>query len=36
MLSNDQLKQYSKELKINESVVLREYIQTIFLKELYE
>ncbi len=36
MLTSKQIKDFSKSLKINESVVFREYIQTLFLKELYE
>lgn len=36
MLTNNQIKEYSKTLKINDSVVVREYIQTLFLKELYD
>ncbi|MBI2464644.1 nucleotidyl transferase AbiEii/AbiGii toxin family protein [Candidatus Shapirobacteria bacterium] len=36
MLTTNQLKDFSKILKINDSVVAREYIQTLFLKELYE
>ena len=35
MLTLNQIKEFSKLLKINESVVVREYIQTLFLKELY-
>lgn len=35
MLSYSQIKEFSKLSKTNESVVIREYIQTIFLKELY-
>lgn len=34
MLTTNQIKEFSKLLKINESVVVREYIQTLFLKEL--
>lgn len=36
MLTSSQIKEFSKSLKINESVVVREYIQTLFLKELYD
>ncbi|MFH1601614.1 MAG: nucleotidyl transferase AbiEii/AbiGii toxin family protein [Candidatus Shapirobacteria bacterium] len=36
MLTSKQIKDFSQSLKINESVVFREYIQTLFLKELYE
>ncbi|MDP3917751.1 MAG: nucleotidyl transferase AbiEii/AbiGii toxin family protein [Candidatus Woesebacteria bacterium] len=36
MLTTTQVKELSKSLKINDSVVIREYIQLIFLKELYE
>jgi len=36
MLTTNQIKDFSKLLKINTSVVAREYIQTLFLKELYE
>ena len=36
MLTVTQLKELSKSLKINESVIIREHIQLIFLKELYE
>ena len=36
MLTSNQIKEFSKSLKINESVVVREYIQTLFLKELYD
>jgi len=36
MLSTDQIKELSKLLKINDSVIIREYSQLIFLKELYE
>ncbi|MBU0998674.1 nucleotidyl transferase AbiEii/AbiGii toxin family protein [Patescibacteria group bacterium] len=36
MLSLDQVKELSKQLKINDSVIVREYYQLIFLKELYE
>lgn len=36
MLSFVQIKDFSKLFKINESVVIREYLQTLFLKELYE
>lgn len=36
MLTNNQIKELSKLQKINESVVVREYIQILFLKELYD
>ena len=36
MLTINQVKELSKLQKINESVVIREYIQLLFLKELYE
>lgn len=36
MLTSNQIKEFSKLLKINESVVIREYIQILFLKELYD
>lgn len=36
MLTTNQIKEFSRILKINESVVIREYIQTLFLKELYD
>lgn len=36
MLTTNQIKEYSKILKINDSVVVREYVQTLFLKELYD
>lgn len=36
MLNSSQIKEFSKILKINESVVVREYVQTLFLKELYD
>ena len=36
MLTTNQVKELSKLLKINESVVIREYVQLLFLKELYE
>ncbi len=36
MLTTNQIKEFSRLLKINESVVVREYIQTLFLKELYD
>jgi hypothetical protein len=36
MLTTNQIKEFSRLLKINESVVIREYIQTLFLKELYD
>ena len=36
MLTINQVKELSKSLKINESVVIREYVQLLFLKELYE
>jgi predicted nucleotidyltransferase component of viral defense system len=36
MLTSGQIKEFSKLLKINESVVAREYLQTLFLKELYD
>lgn len=36
MLTTNQIKELSKQLKINESVIVREYIQTLFLKELYD
>jgi predicted nucleotidyltransferase component of viral defense system len=35
MLTKDQTREFSKKLKINDSVVLREYYQLLFLKELY-
>lgn len=34
-MTPDQLKEFSKKLKINDSVILREYVQLVFLKELY-
>lgn len=36
MLTESQIKEFSKILKINDSVIVREYIQTLFLKELYD
>ncbi len=36
MLAINQVKELSKSLKINESVVMRECVQLLFLKELYE
>lgn len=36
MLTTIQIKEYSKLFKINDSVVVREYLQTLFLKELYD
>ncbi len=36
MLTLNQIREFSKLLKINESVVIREYLQTLFLKELYD
>ena len=36
MLTINQVKELSKHLKINDSVIIREYVQQIFLKELYE
>lgn len=36
MLAINQIKELSKSLKINETVVIREYVQLLFLKELYE
>lgn len=36
MLTINQITDFSKQLKITQSVVVREYIQTLFLKELYE
>lgn len=36
ILSDDQIRTLSKSFKINESVVLREYAQLVFLKELYD
>jgi predicted nucleotidyltransferase component of viral defense system len=36
MISLEQLKFFSKEYKINESIVAREFVQVTFLKELYE
>lgn len=36
MISQDQIKQLAKKYKINDSIVVREYIQLLFLKELYE
>lgn len=36
MLSTNQIKELSKKFKINESVILREFIQITFLKELYQ
>lgn len=36
MLSFVQIKDFSKLFKTNESVVIREYLQTLFLKELYD
>jgi len=36
MLTNNQIREFSKLLKVNESVVAREYLQTLFLKELYD
>lgn len=36
MISADQVKSLSKKFKINESIVVREYIQLLFLKKLYE
>jgi predicted nucleotidyltransferase component of viral defense system len=35
ILTQDQTREFSKKLKINDSVVLREYYQLLFLKELY-
>ncbi len=35
MLTKDQIQQFSRQMKTNESVVVREYIQVLFLKELY-
>lgn len=35
MLTREQTKDFAKKLKISESVVLKEYIQLLFLKELY-
>lgn len=35
MLTSNQIKEFSRLLKINSSVVVREYTQTLFLKELY-
>ena len=36
MLTINQVKELSKTLKINDSVIVREYTQFVFLKELYE
>jgi len=36
MLTTNQVKELSKLLKINDSVITREYVQLTFLKELYE
>ena len=36
MISQNQIKELAKKYKINESIVAREYIQLVFLKELYE
>ena len=36
MISNDQIKTLAKKHKINESIIVREYIQLLFLKKLYE
>jgi len=36
MLTVNQIKELSKQLKVSESVIVREYIQTLFLKELYD
>lgn len=36
MLTINQITDFSKQLKITQSVVVREYIQSLFLKELYE
>jgi len=36
MLDSDQLRKLSKILKTNETIVAREYIQLLFLKELYD
>lgn len=36
MLNTNQIKELSRQLKTNDSVVIREYVQLIFLKELYE
>lgn len=36
MITQEQIKELSKSYKINESVVTREFIQIVFLKELYE
>jgi len=35
MISQNQIKQLAKSYKINESIVAREYVQLLFLKELY-
>ena len=35
MLTQNQIREFAKKLKISDSVVLREYIQLFFLKELY-
>src|SRR3989338_5623276 len=36
MLSNIQIKEFSRIYKISDSVVVREYFQILFLKELYD
>lgn len=36
MISDQQLKKLSKDFKISESVVAREFVQVLFLKELYD
>jgi len=35
MLTQNQIREFAKKLKISDNVVLREYIQLLFLKELY-